>query len=142
LRALEAQAQPGTAPEPPDDSHVVERERALAERERLLEERVAGVTKRELAIARAASWPAPPPPPEAVPEPEPAPRPAAPQADGGAYNLTALERLVDERGGAHPDRAEEWSSYLYLLRDHASADGSLPASFDALVEETFEPLLT
>ena len=139
LRALEAQ--PGTAPEPSDDSHVVERERALAERERLLEERVAAVTKRELAIARAASRPAPPPP-EAVPEPEPAARPAAPPADGGAYNLTALERLVDERGGAHPDRAEEWRSYLYLLRDHASADGSLPASFDALVEETFEPLLT
>ena len=137
LRALEAQ--PATAPEPSDDSHVAERERALAERERQLEERVATVTRRELAIARAASRPARP---EAAPQPEPAPRPAVPQADGGAYNLTALERLVAERGGAHPERAEEWSSYLYFLRDHAGADGSLPASFDALVEETFEPLLT
>jgi len=140
LRALEAQTP--AAPESPDDAHLAERERALAERERQLAERVATVTKRELAIARAASRPAPPPPPDAAPQPEPAPRPAVPRADGGAYNLTALERLVAERGGAHPERAEEWSSYLYFLRDHAGADGSLPASFDALVEEAFEPLLT
>lgn len=129
LRALESQR--------PDDAHLVERERSLAERERQLEERIATVAKRELAVARAAARPAPP-------EPQPAPKPPAaiPQADGGAYNLTALERLVEERGSAHPERAEEWSSYLYFLRDHAAADGSLPVSFDALVEETFGPLLT
>jgi hypothetical protein len=146
LRSLEAQ--PAPTPEPADDSDLVEREQALAERERRLEERVAAVTKRELAIARAAARPAPPPEPvpiakpEPEPEPEPAPPTAIPRADGGAYNLTALERLVDERGGAHPERAEEWSSYLYFLRDYASADGSLPQTFDSLVEETFEPLLT
>lgn len=174
LRALEAQpAPPAAAAGPPDDSHLVERERALAERERelearraqpapvgdshlaereqalaererQLEERVAAVTRRELAVARAAAQQhAPPPAPtQPVPVPVPASGPVIVRADGGSHNLTALERLVDERGGAYPDRAEEWSSYLYFLRDYASADGSLPASFDALVEETFGPLLS
>jgi capsular polysaccharide biosynthesis protein len=147
LRALEVRP----AAEPADDSHLVERERerALAERERQLDERVAAVTKRELAVARAAAKkpPPPPPPPEPEPEPQPEPEPepvlppAIRRADGGAYNLTALERLVDERGGAHAERSEEWASYLYFLRDYAAADGSLPQSFDALVEDTFGPLL-
>lgn len=140
LRALEAR--PG--PEPADDSQLVERERALAERERQLDQRVAAVTKRELAVARAAAQAAPPPP---APEPPPSPAletppPAVLRADGGAYNLTALERLVAARGGAHSERAEEWASYLYFLRDYASADGSLPQSFDALVEDTFGPLFS
>jgi hypothetical protein len=137
LRALEGR--PTASGEPADDSRLLERELALAERERRLEERVAAVTKRELAVARAAAQSKQPPAP---PPPAPEPGPALPPADGGAYNLTALERLVEEQGGAHPQRAEEWSSYLYFLRDYASADGSLPSSFDALVEETFEPLLT
>jgi len=141
LRALEGR--PGASGEPADDSRLLERERVLAERERRLEERVAAVTKRELAVARAAAQSKhPPAPPPSAPEPDPVLPAAVPRADGGAYNLTALERLVAERGGAHPQRAEEWSSYLYFLRDYAGADGSLPPSFDALVEETFEPLLT
>lgn len=117
--------------------------RTLDQRERELEERVAAVTRRELAVARAAAQQQtpPPPPPEPAPAPQPAPPPPIQHADGGAYNLTALERLVEERGGAHPERAEEWSSYLYFLRDYASADGALPQSFDALVEDTFGPLL-
>jgi capsular polysaccharide biosynthesis protein len=134
LRAL------GTRPEDSD----------LDERERRLEERVAAVTKRELAVARAAAaaaTPAPPPPappPAAAPPPpppQPPPRAAVTRADGGAYNLTQLERLVDERGGAHPERREEWESYLYFLREYAAADGSLPLSFDSLVEDTFGALL-
>lgn len=137
LRALESQ--------PPDDSHLAERERSIAERERQLEERIAAVTRRELAVARAAAQPArlsPEPAPEPAPKPAPAAPPAIPRADGGAYNLTALERLVEERGAAFPERGEEWDSYLYFLRDYAAADGSLPPSFDALVEETFGPLLS
>lgn len=137
LRALEARP---TQPEPADDSHLVEREQALAERERRLEERVAAVTKRELAVARAAAKPSPPPAAPEPPSPPPRP-PAVTRVDGGAYNLTELERLVDERGGAHPEQREEWSSYLYFLRDYAAADGSLPQSFDSLVADTFGPLL-
>jgi hypothetical protein len=52
-----------------------------------------------------------------------------------------LERLVEERGPAHPERLEEWQSYLVFLRGYAAADGTLPHSFDGLVEETFRPLL-
>ena len=59
----------------------------------------------------------------------------------GAYNLLRLERLVDERRGEFPDRAEEWSSYLYFLREYAAPDGSVPASFDTLIEATFAELV-
>ena len=97
---------------------------AMAEREQVLAERVAAVTKRELALARRASGQA-----------------AEPVPANGGFNLATLERLVDERGAAHPEHREEWASYLYFLREHAAPDGALPHSFDGLVEETFQPLL-
>lgn len=119
-------------------SDVEVRERELAERERALEERVAAVTQRELALARAAAHaPAP------VPNPAPAPAGAPAPADNGsgAFNLAALERLVADGVARHPERREEWESYLFFLRDYAGADGSLPPRFDGLVEETFGDLL-
>jgi hypothetical protein len=142
LRMLEARAaSPDTAS--PDTAPLAERERALAERERNLEERVATVTKRELALARAAARSAPQPAQQAPPPAKPpASVRAADPAAGGGFNLSVLERLVAERGGSHPERLDEWSSYLFFLRDYAGADGNLPPSFDALVEETFRPLLT
>ncbi len=63
-----------------------------------------------------------------------------PEGDG-RWNLFALQRLVDERGGEHPDRLEEWASYLYFLREYAKPDGAVPASFDWLIEETFTELV-
>ena len=98
---------------------------AMAERERVLAERVAAVTKRELALAHAAG--------RQATEPVPA---------NGGFNLATLERLVDERGAAHPEQREEWVSYLYFLREHAEPDGALPHTFDGLVEETFRPILS
>jgi len=92
--------------------------------------------------------PAPPPPPP--PEPEPAPAPALvsyePEAPGapdgpGRWNVLALDRLVEQRGHEFPDRIEEWTSYLYSLRAYASPDGTLPPSFDGLVQETFRELV-
>ena len=93
----------------------------------------------------------PPEPPAAVPPaPEPVPAtpapqtPAAPVADAappGRWNVHQLESLVNERGREFPDRAEEWTSYLYSLRAYASSDGSLPSSFDALIAETFGELV-
>ena len=82
--------------------------------------------------------PPPPPPPPPAPEPEtpPPPRPAM-----GSWSLAELRRLVEERGAAFPDRVELWGSYLNLLEEHASADGRLPSSFDALVEDEFRELL-
>jgi hypothetical protein len=89
--------------------------------------------------------PPPPPPPPPAPDPEPQPEPPAPApvaADApGRWNVLALDRLVEQRGHEFPDRVEEWTSYLYSLRAYAGPDGSLPASFDTLIEETFGDLI-
>jgi capsular polysaccharide biosynthesis protein len=128
----------------------------LARRERELEERVAAVTKRELELARraaelavrereAARPPEPEPqpePPRPVPAAAPAPPPAAAGDGAGTFNLLRLERLVEERGGEFPERADEWASYLYLLREYAGPDGSVPASFDGLIQDTFAELVS
>jgi hypothetical protein len=113
-------------------------EAALSRRERALDARVAMVTRRELELTRRAA--------ElecrereagkAAPEPEPSP---APRAEG--YNLVTLERLVESRAAEFPDRADEWASYLYFLREHAAADGSLPAALDGLIGEAFAELV-
>jgi hypothetical protein len=152
-------AQPAAA-EAPDDSDLVRRERQL-------EQRVAAVTKRELRVARRAAEvetrakklgrraveppPTPvkletvepepvrvePPPPAPV-EAAPAPAPAA----NGRYNLLTLEKLVEERQHEFPDRADDWTSYLFFLREHAAADGTVPATFDWLIQDTFAELVS
>lgn len=146
-RELEGPAAIQAAPperEPADDGELPRREAAL-------DERVRGVTERERALARragelaarereldrrAAAY-------EAAQEPEPEPEPVAPAATlaAGAWNLAALERLVAERGSEFPDRVDEWRSYLFLLREHASLEGALAPSFDALVDDAFRELL-
>lgn len=132
-------------PDKPDDSDLRRREEAL-------ERRVEAVTKREAEMARHAA--------ElavrerklaedeaaaaeraavqaAVPEPVPIPTNGA----AGTYSLTDLEELVANRGSDHPERIEEWHSYLFFLRDYARPDGRIPASFDGLIAETFSELL-
>ncbi len=59
----------------------------------------------------------------------------------GGFNLNELERLVAEHGAEVPERADEWASYLFFLREHAALDGALPHSFDSLIEEVFGELL-
>jgi capsular polysaccharide biosynthesis protein len=59
----------------------------------------------------------------------------------GAWNLMALERLVNDRGAEFPDRRDEWASYLYFLREYAAPDGTVPSSFDWLIHETFSELV-
>jgi len=92
---------------------------------------------------------------EPEPEPEPvavhAPRaaqaasasPETPRDEEatGAWNLMVLERLVNDRGDEFPDRREEWASYLYFLREYAEPDGTVPSSFDWLIQETFSELV-
>jgi hypothetical protein len=135
---------------------VTEREGSLAKRSSALGERVKSVTVRERALARRAgelaarerqlerlaAEQAVQPEPEATPEPEPA-RVVQPGllASAGAWNIVALERLVAERGAEFPDRVDEWQAYLFFLRGHASLEGTLPRSFDALVDETFRELV-
>jgi uncharacterized protein involved in exopolysaccharide biosynthesis len=150
LRAAHAEPAADTAPTPVDDSE-------LRSREQKLEKRIAQVTQREVELARRAAAlavrerefearPAPEPEPEQPepePEPEPGPRPAAAveSAPNGHYNLVTLEGMVEHRGREFPDRAEEWTSYLFFLRDYAASDGALPDSFDALISDTFADLL-
>jgi capsular polysaccharide biosynthesis protein len=131
----------------------------LADRERQLAARIAAAAKREAELARraaevalreresaaeqeeaaAAAAAAAAAEAAAVTAPQP---PASPGgATRGRYNLVGLEQLVGERGGAFPERLEEWSSYLYFLREYAASDGSLPASFDPLVGDTFGEIL-
>jgi capsular polysaccharide biosynthesis protein len=130
----------------------------LADRERQLAARIAAAAKREAELARRAAEVALRER-ESVAEQEEAaaaaaaaaaeaaavtapPPPASPGgATRGRYNLVGLEQLVGERGGAFPERLEEWSSYLYFLREYAASDGSLPASFDPLVGDTFGEIL-
>lgn len=134
----------------------------LERRERELAERVAAVTQRERELARRAAELAvreaePPPQPEPVPEPAPTPEPepeplpgppaplppaAAATDAAGAYNLVALERLVMEGSPEHPERADEWASYLFFLREYAAPDGSVPRSFDWLIQDTFSELVS
>jgi hypothetical protein len=44
---------------------------------------------------------------------------------------------VDEHRASNPAAAEEWTTYLFFLREHAGADGALPASFDDLIRDVF-----
>ena len=70
-----------------------------------------------------------------------APAPALLQRRGGAWNLNDLERLVAARQDESPERAAEWTAYVFFLRDHAAIDGALPSSFDSLVEDVFADLV-
>ena len=132
----------------------------LRRREQSLERRVEQVTARERELARRAGElaarqreleerdepepePEPEPPPVPV-EPTPAPEPveaAAALPSGGRWNLQDLVRLVEENSDASTNQAEEWRTYLFFLRGHAAADGSLPAQFDGLVNDIFGDLL-
>jgi hypothetical protein len=101
--------------------------------------------------------PAPQPEPAVVPAPAPAPvapapvapapvaaappLPADPEEGTGAWNLMVLERLVNDRGDEFPDRRDEWASYLYFLREYAAPDGTVPSSFDWLIQDTFSELV-
>ena len=135
---------------------VDDREESVAKRGSALGERVRTVTERERALARQAgelaarerefelereaALQAAEPEPDPEPEPELA-VPAELLGPAGAWNVVALERLVDKRGSEFPDRVEEWQAYLFFLREHASMEGTLPPSFDALVDEAFHELL-
>jgi capsular polysaccharide biosynthesis protein len=133
LRAEELAA--AAARPSPSDQAVVRREEELAQRQRELEgslaerqtdleQRAAELKAREEELAAV--------------EPEP----VAPvrRRTAGGWTLPALESLVRERSHTAPEQQEEWTSYLFFLREHADADGVLPSSFDQLVNDVFGPL--
>ena len=139
--------EPEPPPPPPEAARLQERIAAvtareaamarqgaqLAMRERELDARAAALAEREAELERREQEP--------PPGPEPEPEPAAP-GEPGEWRIEDLERLVSERGGEHPDRIEEWRYYVHFLREHAGPDGTLPASFDYLIDETFAEILT
>ncbi len=134
--------------------------RDLARREALLDRRIEIVTARERALAlRAGELAATrrklaPEPSEEERSPEPArepppvdleaaqpPRSEPPLSASGPWSLNELERAAAARTDAPAEQREQWRTYLFFLRDHAAVDGSLPRSFDSLVEEMFRGLL-
>jgi hypothetical protein len=131
------------------ESQLERRQRELAERESRLErretelgERQSGLDRKEADLAAATIREPPPAPPAPEPEPAPAaPEPAPilrePAAWSARWTMEELERVASERRDAFPNRVEEWETYLFLLRDHASIDGALPRSFDPLIEDVF-----
>jgi hypothetical protein len=117
----------------PAEHAVTPREQELEQRERALARGAEELAARAAELEAAA----------AEPEPEPEPLPPVVQAPAsGSWTLQALEALTRERSraGASTAQQEDWSTYLFLLREHADADGTLPASFDQLVNDVFGPL--
>jgi hypothetical protein len=127
------------------DKESEERSAKLATRERTLDDRVAKLAKqeRELELEQRRAPPPTPPPPPPPPPPEPVPEPT-PEPEriirAGAWNVNDLERAVAAQSNASAEQTEEWSTYLFFLREHASSDGALPRQFDGLIEDVFGPL--
>ncbi|MFL5982759.1 MAG: hypothetical protein ACJ74R_13725 [Gaiellaceae bacterium] len=56
------------------------------------------------------------------------------------WNLNELENLVAARHDVSAETADEWRTYLLLLRGHADANGTLPSGFDPLLDDVFGEL--
>ena len=115
------------------DDAAARREQELKGRVRELDRRLA---EREAELAAAAAEP------EREPEPEPTPAAPAqrPPRAVGRWTLQELEGVVRERSYSEEAQREEWGTYLFFLREHADADGTLPSSFDQLINDIFGPL--
>ena len=59
----------------------------------------------------------------------------------GRWRVGGLADLVEADALAHPDRVEDWRSYLAVLRAQADEDDLLPYALDRVVREVFAPLL-
>jgi hypothetical protein len=58
------------------------------------------------------------------------------------WNLWDLELRAKQLAGEDPVRDEEWHALFVSLRDFAQPDGTLPAEFDRLVQESFGVLIS
>jgi hypothetical protein len=118
-----------------------QRDAELGETKQQLAARVGEIaaSQKELEV-RAAEPPPPPPEPVTAPVPEPVTAPVQ-ATRAGSWNINDLQRTVDSQSGATPGQEEEWTTYLFFLRQHAAPDGSLPRQFDGLVEDVFGALL-
>jgi hypothetical protein len=120
------------------------RKAELEARKAELEARKAELDRQEAALAKAKAEPVaapkaePEPPPRAEVEPTPIYEDETP---AGRWNLRSLEALVRDAGDVEASQREQWTSYLYFLREHAESDGTLPRSFDSLVSDVFADLV-
>jgi len=133
--------QPEPQPAPPPDAEpeqIPEPEPAPEPHEAPPDERPEPVP----AQPRVAAVPPPGPAPEPPPEPEPTVVAINARRGGPReWNLWDLERVARARAGGDAVRDEERSFLLMYLREFASADGVLPADFDAVVRESFGDVL-
>ena len=95
------------------------------------------MSKRELEVLAAAP---PPPAPEPVSVPQVEAEPALPPRTG-TWNLIELQAAVDAYVDPTPEQAENWRTYLYFVREHASPDGTLPRSLDPLIADVFAEIV-
>jgi hypothetical protein len=59
----------------------------------------------------------------------------------GTWNLNELQAAVDAYADPTPEQAENWRTYLFFVREHASPDGTLPRSLDPLIADVFADIL-
>jgi hypothetical protein len=127
------------------EARLKQRDAELGETKQELAARADDVAAGEKALeARAVGPPPPPLPPEPEPVPAFSPPPDAasqPAVRMGSWNMNDLQRVVDSQTSATPEQVEEWTTYLFFLREHAASDGSLPRQFDGLVEDVFGQLM-
>jgi hypothetical protein len=111
----------------------------LASSQRKLADRAAEIamSKRELEALAAAT---PPPVPEPVSIPRVESEPALPPRTG-TWNLNDLQAAVDAYADPTQEQAENWRTYLYFVREHASPDGTLPRSLDPLIADVFAEIV-
>jgi hypothetical protein len=70
------------------------------------------------------------------------PTPRHETSEAGAFTLAQLDTIVRDRGESLPPaRRQELRAYVESLRPYANPDGTLPKSFDPLVEEVFGDLM-
>jgi hypothetical protein len=128
---------------------VTARERALAERagklagrEQELDARAAALEAAEREVGSRAGEVATtaPPTPEPASVREPEAEPGLPTR-AGTWNLSELQRAVEAYADATPEQAENWRTYLYFVREHASPDGTLPRSLDPLIADVFAEIV-
>ena len=115
------------------EREVASRAGEVATSQRELADRAADIAagQRELEALAGAT-----PPAEPVSAPEPVAEPGLPTR-AGTWNLSELQRAVEAYADPTPEQAENWRTYLYFVREHASSDGTLPRSLDPLIGEIF-----
>jgi hypothetical protein len=112
----------------------------VASRQQELADRATEIAARKRELEALAAVP-PPPVPEPVSAPAPEAGPAL-RARAGTWNLNEIQTAVDAHiGSVTPDEADSWRAYLYFIREHASADGTLPRSLDPLIADVFAEIL-